>query len=60
MAIISDDDGLTLQAKLTPAYCDDFLGPHLIVTLPIGNLAIAPTIAELKKVRDWINHIEKR
>src|ERR1700730_6695758 len=33
---ISDDVGLTLQAKLTPAYCDDFLGPHLIITLPIG------------------------
>jgi hypothetical protein len=41
MATISDDVGLTLQAKLTPAYCDDFLGPHLIITLPIGNLAIA-------------------
>jgi hypothetical protein len=50
----------TIDVAIVQAYCDDFLGPHLIITLPISNLAIAPTIAELKKVRDWINHIEKR
>jgi hypothetical protein len=44
---------LTIEAKLTLVYCDDFYGPHLILTVGGSKVEVAPTLAEIKALHQW-------
>jgi len=53
MATVSDNTTLTIEAKLTLVYCDDFYGPHLILTIGGSKVEVALTLAEIKALHQW-------